>query len=413
MNDFTYCCPTKYVFGRGVTDEVGAELAELGYHTALVVYGKGSVIRTGTLDRVLTSLDKAGIAHAQLGGVRPNPEVGLVRDGVAAARADKADVILAVGGGSVIDAAKAIAVGVPYEGDVWDLFMKKAAPVAEGKLPVAVVLTIPAAGSESSASCVISNDAVALKRGLSTELHRPVLAIMDPELTFTLPAYQTAAGVTDMCAHVMERYFSSMGDVPVTDNIACGLIRSLMEEAPRALATPDDYDARANIMWAGTLAHNDLAGLGRNATPQGRAGGWESHALEHELSAHDPAITHGAGLAIIFPAWMRHVWREHPERFLAFGRDVFGIEPVFADDEDVEVETTREQAVADAVEATIDELQAFFVSMGMPRTLGELGVTADDIPALLGTLRQNKGEELGDFKRLTLEDCRAIYESAL
>ena len=411
MNDFTFHLPTRFVFGRGVTDRVGAELAAAGYRHALVVYGQGSAVRTGTLGRVLSALDAAGIAHTELSGVRPNPEVGLVREGIELARDCGADLVLAVGGGSVIDTAKAIAVGVPYAGDVWDLFAKKAQPVAEGKLPVACVLTIPAAGSESSASCVISNDELLLKRGLSSELHRPVIAFMDPELTFTLPAYQIAAGVTDMIAHIMERYFSSVGPVPVTDNIACGIIRALVDDAPRALADPTDYDAQANIMWASTLAHNDIAGLGRNAAPGGRAGGWECHGLEHELSAHHTQITHGAGLAVIFPAWMRYVWRSAPERFLSFGRSVFGIEPVDAEADGVDI--APEEAVADAVTATIDELQGFFVSMGMPRTLGELGVTAEDIPALLGTLEQNKGARFGDLQPLTMDDARAIYESCL
>lgn len=411
MNDFTFHLPTRFVFGRGVTDRVGAELAAAGYRHALVVYGQGSAVRTGTLGRVLSALDAAGIAHTELSGVRPNPEVGLVREGIELARGCGADLVLAVGGGSVIDTAKAIALGVPYAGDVWDLFAKKAQPAAEGKLPVACVLTIPAAGSESSASCVISNDELLLKRGLSSELHRPVIAFMDPELTFTLPAYQIAAGVTDMIAHIMERYFSSVGPVPVTDNIACGIIRALVDEAPRALADPTDYDAQANIMWASTLAHNDIAGLGRNAAPGGRAGGWECHGLEHELSAHHAQITHGAGLAVIFPAWMRYVWRSAPERFLSFGRSVFGIEPVDAEADGVDV--TPEEAVADAVTAMIDELQRFFVSMGMPRTLSELGVTAEDIPALLSTLEQNKGARFGDLHPLTMDDARAIYESCL
>lgn len=411
MNDFAFSCPTRFVFGRGVCDRTGKELGASGFSRVLVVYGQGSVVRTGTLDRVIASLDAADIAHEELSGVRPNPEVGLVREGVELARSFKADLVLGVGGGSVIDTAKAVAIGAPYEGDVWDLFVGAAKPVAEGKLPVACVLTIPAAGSESSASAVITNDELQLKRGLSSELHRPVLAIMDPELTLTLPPYQTAAGITDMIAHIMERFFSSVGPVSVTDNIACGIIRSLIEEAPRVLSDPNDYDARANVMWAGTLAHNDIAGLGRNASPTGRAGGWESHALEHELSAHDARITHGAGLAVIFPAWMRYVWRENPERFLAFGRGVFGIEPV--DPEQDGVDVTREEAIEDAVTATIDALQDFFTSMGMPRTLTELGVSADQIPSFLPTLEKNKGSVFGDLKRLTLDDARAIYESAL
>ena len=411
MTDFTFCSPTKFVFARGACDRTGAEVAAAGYKSALVVYGQGSVVRTGTLQRVLDSLDAAGVAHVELAGVRPNPGVDLVRAGIDVAREHGCDLILGVGGGSVIDTAKAIAIGVPYAGDVWDLFMGAAKPVAEGKPDVASVLTIPAAGSESSASCVITNDELQLKRGLSSELHRPTIAIMDPELTFTLPAYQTAAGVTDMIAHVMERFFSSVGPVPVTDNIACAIVRALIDEAPVALADPENYDARANIMWAGTLAHNDLAGLGRSVNPGGRAGGWESHGLEHELSGHDPSITHGAGLAVIFPAWLRYVWREHPERILSFGRGVFGIEPVNAEEDGVDV--TPEEAVADAAAATIDELQEFFVSIGMPRTLGELGVTEEMVEELLPTLEKNKGAVFGDFKRLTLDDARQIYLSAL
>ena len=415
MNDFTFCSPTRIVFGRGTTDKIGAELAREGLTRALVVYGQGSVVRTGTLDRVLASLDAAGISHTELGGARPNPEVTLVRTGVDAARAFRADVILAVGGGSVIDTAKAVSLGVPYEGDVWDIFARTAKPVAEGKPPVACVLTIPAAGSEASASCVITNDALTLKRGASTELNRPLVSVLDPELTFTLPAYQTACGITDMCAHILERFFSAAGPVPVTDELACGLLRAIMAEAPRAMADPACYDARANLMWASTLAHNDLAGCGRGEG--GRAGGWESHALEHELSAHDAKVAHGAGLAVIMPAWMRYVWRSCPERFLTLGARVFDIEPV-SDEEGAGAATdgadvTREQAEADAILETIDELQAFFRSLGMPATLGELGVGEADIPALLETLEQNKGPVIGQVRRLTMDDCRAIYESAL
>lgn len=384
MNDFSFSMPTQVVFGRGVTARTGAELASRGYAHALVVYGQGSVVRTGTLGRVLASLDAAGVAHTEFGGARPNPSLAHARDG--------------------------IALGVPYEGDVWDLYTHAAAPVADGKLPVACVLTIPAAGSEASASSVLTNDETLLKKGLSAELNRPVVALMDPELTFTLPAYQTAAGVTDICAHILERFFSTSGPVPVTDELDCGLIRSLVDMAPRAIEDPEDYDARANIMWAGTLAHNDLAGCGRGVDG-GRAGGWESHGMEHELSAHDPSIAHGAGLAVIMPAWMRYVWRSNPERFLTLGARVFDIEPVDVVEDCIDA--TPEEAVEDAVLATIDELQAFFCSLGMPRTLGELSVTADDIPALLETLELNKGAEFGQLQRLTMDDARKIYESAL
>lgn len=400
MNDFTFYSPTRIVFGRDAIDRTGQELAAAGFGRALIVYGGGSVVRTGTLDRVKASLDAAGIAHVELGGVRPNPEVTSVRAGIEIARAEAVDVLLPVDGGSAMDAAKAIALGTVYEGDVWDLFSKRAAP--KGRIPVVAVPTISASGSEASDSAVISNDAEHLKCGLNTNLNRPVLAIMDPALTFTLPPYQTAAGVTDMIAHIMERFFSGEPGAPVTDNIACGIIRAVMDEAPRVFDDPCDYDARANIMWAGTLAHNGLAGCGVNI-PGGRDGDWTCHGMEHELSALDTAITHGAGLAVIFPAWMRYVWQEHPERFLTFAKGVFDIEPI--DD--------SEEAVRDAVTATIDELQDFFVSLGMPRTLGEFGVKEDDIDQMLAGLKINRGEVFGSFKRLTLEDARAIYRSAL
>lgn len=405
MNDFVFCSPTKFVFGRGVTDQVGAELHELDFKRMLVVYGKGSVVRSGLLDRVKASLEAAGIAFVEAGGVRPNPEVNWVRNAIATARAEQVDALLAVGGGSTIDAAKAVGFGVPYDGDVWDFFAKKL-PITEC-LPIASVLTIPAAGSEASASCVISNDAENLKLGVGSSAFRPRLAVLDPELTFTLPPYQTAAGVTDMIAHICERFFSGVGSVPVTDNIATGTVRALLDAAPRVLEQPDDYDARATIMWAGTLAHNDLISCGRSLVPTARAGGWESHALEHELSAHHPEITHGAGLAVIMPAWMRHVWKADPERFLLFGAEVFGIEPV---EEEL---APADEAIADAVGATIDELQDFFVSLGMPRTLGDFGLGEDDIEPLLDTLRTNKGERFGAFMPLTMDDVRTIYRSAL
>lgn len=404
MNDFVFCSPTKFVFGRGYVDKTGQELAEAGFGNVLVVYGKGSVERTGTLDRVRKSLDEAGIRYCEKGGVRPNPEVGWIREAIEEARTQKVDSILAIGGGSTIDAAKSVAFGCAYDGDVWDFFDKKA--TIESALPIAVVLTIPAAGSEASSSCVVSNDELNLKRGVNSELFRPKVAIMDPELTFTLPPYQTAAGVTDMIAHICERYFSGVGAVPVTDNIATGLISALMEAAPRVMEDPEDYDARAAIMWAGMLAHNDIAGCGRSLSPTSRAGGWESHALEHELSAHHPQIAHGAGLAVVMPAWMRYVWRNDPERFLDFADAVFGIEPV---EDEIE---PKDEAVADAVEAAIDELQGFFRSIGMPRTLGDFGLNPDDVEELIPTLLSTKGEPFGAFQALTMDDARAIYLSA-
>lgn len=408
MNDFEFCQPTKLVFGKGYCDRIGTEMNKFGWKHALVLYGKGSVVRNGTLSRVLVSLTNAGIAFTTKGGVQPNPNVAFVRAALEDARMIKPDVVLAVGGGSVIDTAKAVALGYAYDGDVWDFFIKKAEP-SPNKLPVACVLTIPAAGSEASASCVISNEEENRKIGLSTELHRPALSILDPELTYTLPAYQTAAGVTDMCIHILERFFSDAGSVPITDEVACGMLRAIIEEGPRVIAEPENYDARANIMWAGTLAHNDLAGAGRGHG--GRAGGWESHGLEHELSAHFTEVTHGAGLAVIAPAWMRYVWQSAPERFLTLGRLVFGIEPVDPEEDDVAV--SSEEAERDAILATIDAFSEFFTSLGMPTRLADFGVSAEDIPALLDTLEKTKGAEFGELQKLTMDDARAIYESCL
>lgn len=400
MNDFVFQSPTRFVFGRGYAARIGGEVAALGAKRVLLVYGGGSVVRTGLLARVTASLEAADVEHVELPGVRPNPEVGLVRTGIELAREKSVDLVLAVGGGSVIDCSKAIAFGVPYQGDVWDFFSHKAKIGA--CLPVACVLTIPAAGSEASASCVISNDALNLKKGVNGDVFRPRVAVLDPEVTFTLPQYQTAAGAVDIICHICERFFSGAGAVPVTDNIACGIIRAVIDAATTVTTTPDDYDARAAIMWSGTLAHNDLCGCGRAAAPTKRAGGWESHGLEHEISAHRPEVTHGAGLAVILPAWMRYVWRANRKRFLAFAKGVFDVEPVDQTDE----------ATQDAITYAIDELQRFFVSLGMPRTLADLDLAPAEVDGWLQTLRQNKGERFGELMPLTMEDARAIYLSA-
>ncbi len=401
MNDFTFYSPTKYIFRRGAADDTGRELSSSGCRNVLIVYGGSSAVKNGLLDKVRTSLAAAGLDYRELSGVRPNPEVTQVREGIRILRESSCDSLLAVGGGSVIDCAKAIAAGACYDGDVWDFFCGRAK--INAALPVSAVLTLPAAGSEGSSSCVISNDEAVAKRGASSDLIRPRIAFMDPESTYTLPPYQTAAGVTDMLAHICERYFSGQAPVAVTDAIATSLVRTLVEAAPAALANPAGYSARATIMWAGTLAHNDLAGCGRAASISQRAGGWESHALEHELSAVDPRIAHGAGLAVIMPAWMRHVWSEDPSRFASFGREVFGIAP----------EDYSKEAYSAAALKTIESLQSFFVNMGMPSSLKEFGTTQADIERMLDGLEKSKGRRFGAFKSLTREDARAIYLDAL
>lgn len=400
MKNFIFHSPTKFIFGRGAVSSLGLELSQRSFRKALIVYGGSSAERTGILSRVKSSLDERCISYEQFGGVRPNPELAKVREGIALLRSSGCDCLIPVGGGSVIDCAKAIAFGASYDGDVWDFFDGKAKITTS--LPIAAVLTLPAAGSEGSASCVISNDAQNAKRGVSADCMRPILAFLDPETTFSLPHYQTAAGVTDMIAHICERYFSGQGTAMVTDAVALSIVRTLVKAAPRALADPKDYEARAAIMWAGTLAHNDLAGCGLGASPAARAGGWESHALEHELSAFDPKITHGAGLAVMMPAWMRYVADADPIRFASFGREVFGIVP--ADD--------SAEAVKAAAMRSIEFLQAFFVSIGMPRSLKEFGLDESCVEQLLDGLEKSKGRVFGALKRIGRDDARAIYESA-
>ena len=390
MENFEFMSPTCFVFGRGVEELVGEKLACAGARRVLVHFGGQSAERSGLLARVRASLERAGVGFVELGGVRPNPEIGLVRQGVTLAKAEDVDWILAVGGGSVIDSAKAIANGACIEEDVWELFETKR-PNPD-TLPIAVVLTIPAAGSEASKNTVISNDALERKTGYANECHRPKMAFMNPELSFSLPAYQTAAGIVDMFSHLLERFFDDYSAVPVTDNLNLSLMKTVRAQAPRVLADPENYDARANLMWAGMLCHQGIAGVGRHED-------WATHALEHELSALNPAITHGAGLAVMFPAWMEYVCAQRPERFAFYGREVFGLSPTG-------------DLMADALSA-VDETRAFFASLGMPTTLGELGVTEADIERMLPTLRANKGERFGSLKRLGAEDAREIYRLAL
>lgn len=390
MENFEFVSPTHFVFGKGAEEQVGGKLAERGAHTVLLHFGGRSAVKSGLIDRVKASLDAQGIKHVELGGVRPNPEIALVREGIALCKEHDVDWVLAVGGGSVIDSAKAIAVGACYDGDVWDFFETK--QPTDDVLPIAVVLTIPAAGSEASKNTVVSNDALQMKSGYANNAQRPKLAFMNPELTFTLPPFQTAAGLTDMFCHLLERFFDDVGAVPVTDNLCLSLMRTVRAEAPRVMADPENYDARANVMWAGMLCHQGLAGVGRHED-------WATHGLEHELSALYPAITHGAGLAAMFPAWMEFVYKTNPERFAYYGREVFGL-------------ASTGDANADALSA-IDETRSFFASLGMPTTLTELDVKEDDIEKLIPTLKENKGEPFGSFKKLTMDDAREIYRIAL
>ncbi|MDO4502001.1 MAG: iron-containing alcohol dehydrogenase [Coriobacteriia bacterium] len=390
MRNFEFCSPTQFVFGRGVEEQVGAKMSERGARKCLLHYGGQYAAKSGLLDRVKASLDEAGVGYVELGGVRPNPEITLVREGVRLCKEHELDWVLAVGGGSVIDSAKAIANGACIDDDVWTLFETKRQ--GHDVLPIAVVLTIPAAGSEASKSCVVSNDELGRKTGYSSNAHRPKLAFMNPELTFTLPEYQTAAGCVDMFSHLLERFFDDCEPVPVTDNLNLSLMKTVRTFAPVVLEEPENYEARANIMWASMLCHQGIAGCGRTED-------WATHGMEHELSALNTSITHGAGLAVMHPAWMEYVHELNPGRFAQYGYEVFGLTP-------------SGDVLADA-RAAIDQTRMFFASLGMPTTLEELDVTEEDIESMLPTLKANKGEPFGRFKRLTMDDAREIYRLAL
>ena len=389
MNDFTFYSPTFFHFGKGGEQEAGKLVKKFGGSRVFLHYGSGSVKKSGTLDRVKKSLTEEGLFFTELGGVQPNPIDTLVYKGIEIGKKDKVDFILAVGGGSVIDSAKAIAAGILYEGDFWDFYEGK---TIEKALPVATVLTIAAAGSEGSPNSVITKQDCLLKRGAAYDVLRPVFSILNPELTMTLPPYQTASGVVDIMAHVLERYFTNTKDVEITDRLCEAILLTILREAPRVISNPNNYEARANIMWAGMLAHNNLCGVGREQD-------WASHWIEHELSAlYDCA--HGAGLAVVFPAWMDYVMHHDVTRFAQIAVRLFGVSMDFQNPEN----TAKEG---------ICRFKDFFRSIGMPVTFAELGAKAEDIPTLLKKIKTKSDGTIGSFVPLTKKDAEAIYRLML
>ena len=389
MTDFNFWSPTYFAFGRGAEARTGELVRRFGGGKVLLHYGGRSALASGLIGRVRASLAAAGVASVELGGVKPNPRSGLVEEGIALARSAGVDFLLAVGGGSVIDSAKAIAIGAANGGE-WRRFYVgrevKVRPAIPAALPVGVVLTIAAAGSEASTNSVVNLEPENLKRAAGGDILRPKFAVMNPELTMTLPPFQTACGVADMFAHLCERYFSPTRDVALTDNLCEAVMRTVIEESARVMADPGDYPARANLMWAGTLAHNDVCGVGRVQD-------WSSHALEHELSAlYDCA--HGAGLAVVMPAWMMYVHATDDARFARFARNVFGVGVGEPD--------------ASAASAGIAAFRRWLKSLGLPITFAELGARAEDIPLLVKTLNLN-GNALGAFQPLSEDDVAAIY----
>ena len=391
---FVYYTPTKVYFGRGEEEKCGERVREAGGTKVLVHYGSQSAVKSGLIGRILASLDRAGIAHVELGGVVPNPHLGLVREGIALAQKENVDFILAVGGGSAIDSSKAIAyaLGEP-EYDVWDLFTRKRAPKA--CFPVGCVLTIAAAGSETSNSCVITDETTREKRSVGSNLARPRFAIMNPELTMTLPDYQTMSGCVDIMMHTMERYFTNGGNMDLTDEIAEGLLRTVKKHALILHADPLNYESRAEVMWAGSLSHNDLTGCGI------AAGDFMSHKLGHELSGMFDAA-HGASLSAVWPSWARYVYKNCLHRFVKFAVNVMGVEPG-TDDEETAL-------------AGIAAMEAFYHAVGMPADLKELlgfNPTEEQIDRMAASAYESAGGPKGSAMVIAEEDFRKIYRMAL
>ncbi len=388
MENFTFYSPTFFAFGKNAEADTGKYVKRFGGSRVLIHYGGGSIVRSGLLDRVKASLEKEGIPFTELGGVKPNPRSGLVYEGIELCRKENVDFILAVGGGSTIDSSKAIAAGVPYDGDFWDFYQGKA---IEKALPVGTVLTIAAAGSEGSPDSVITKEEGMFKRGTGSDLIRPKFSILNPELTQTLPAYQTAAGATDIMAHLYERYLTNSTEVEVTDRLIEALLLTMKYETPRVIANPDNYEARANIMWAGMMAHNNSCGVGRSQD-------WNSHDIEHELSAlYDCA--HGAGLAVTMPAVFKYVMNHNVMRFAQVAVRVWGCEMNF---------DHPEMTALEGIEA----FKNFLKSIGMPVNFEELGAREEDIPKLVDVLCHGNGRNgtLSGFVTLNEEDCTKIYQ---
>ncbi|MCR4761452.1 MAG: iron-containing alcohol dehydrogenase [Oscillospiraceae bacterium] len=388
MNQFNFCSPTEFVFGKDRELETGVYVKKYGGTNVLLHYGGGSAERSGLLGRIRDSLREQNISFTELGGVKPNPRDTLVYEGISLCRSKQIDMILAVGGGSVIDSSKAIAMGVPYAGDFWDFYA--GGTRIEQALPVGTVLTIAAAGSEGSGDSVITREADGLKRGTGSDLIRPRFSILNPALTCTLPAYQTACGATDIMAHVFERYFTNTREVEITDRLCEAVLMTMIHETPRVIAQPDLYEARANIMWAGTVAHTNIVGVGREQD-------WNSHGIEHELSAlYDCA--HGAGLAVIMPAWMEFVFRHDVMRFAQAAVRIWGCSMDFANPERTALEG-------------IARFRKFLHEIGMPINFAELGANEADIPKLVEKFGIGDGRT-GGFVHLSAADIAEIYRIA-
>lgn len=380
MNNFTFYCPTKFVFGKDQEQNVGTLCREQGATKVMIVYGGGSVVKSGLLSRVRSYLEESGLQVVEFGGAQPNPRVEHVREGIAIVKREGVDFLLAVGGGSVIDTAKGIGIGVLYDGDVWDYFLRTKNPTV--MMPIGCIVTIAAAGSEGSPSCVLNNEALGLKSACNNDCMRPRFTIMNPELTYSLPAYQTACGIVDIMMHTHERYFTPVQDNQLTDEFCEGLLRTMIKLGPKAISDPTNYNIRAQIMWTGMVSHNNTVGVGRIQDSA-------CHRIQVMIGAkYDSA--HGAGLATVCPAWMKYVYKDHMPRFIRYATKVWGVDYDPYDPEATVLEAIR-------------RLKEFNRSLGMPVTLEELGVKDEDIDELCQL-------NVGNMHPLKPDDIRQIYE---
>ena len=402
MKDFNFYAPTRVVFGRESEEKLPQLIQQYGGGRVLVHYGGGSAKRSGLLDKVFKMLSEAGIPYVELGGVVPNPLLSKVQEGIDLCRREHVNFILAVGGGSVIDSSKAIGYGVGYPGDVWDFWDGKAVP--QECLPIGVMLTIPAAGSEMSSSCVITKDEGMIKRGVNSDICRCKFAIMNPERTYTLPAYQTAAGATDIMMHTMERYFSKYEDALLTDALAEALLRQVIASTPVALENPENYEHRAAIMWASSLSHNDLMECGTEKD-------FASHRLEHELSGLF-GVTHGAGLAAIWGSWARYVIDKHLSRFVKFAVNVMGVAVPVSDAEQLAAAPEAQKTIA---LRGVEAIERFFKSIGMPISIPELigrPATNEEIAEMVRKCSRDGKITVGAMEVLAEKDMELIYKMA-
>lgn len=391
LQDFNICIDTKFVFGKDAQNQIGRELKQMGIHKVLIHHDNGKFLYdTGLLEQVEKLLEQEGIETLELGGVLPNPRLSLVREGIALVKKEQVDLVLAIGGGSVIDSAKAIGLGAVTDTDVWEFFTGNAVP--ERSLPTGVILTCPATGSESSAVTVVNNTDVGMKLLVSNPVVRPAIAFMNPELTYSLPKFLTACGVVDMFSHVCERYFTPDSEIGVIDRMSEGILKTLVEIGPKVLEEPSNYSYRAEIMWIGTIAHNNTVGIGRIQD-------WATHEIGNELSAlYD--TPHGATLSIIMGSWMRYIYQKSPERFARYAKEVFGIE------------WTKENTL-EAAYAGILKTEEYFRSMGMPVSFGDFKVPTDEVEKMLDRIAfRGEDDSIGGIVRLNREDCRRIYEMA-